>query len=161
MIVISANKKNLYYRVVIMVALWLFFFYFYTHLVRGEDSVLEIINLIGIGLATLYYTPVTIITTLFRPVKVTITPDGLVAFNILTRRQTLAFPEIDSFGTRSFHSANGRHERVEITYKGNRRLNIADVNVETIVPILEALRDNNIRYTGHTEKEIRSFKLRQ
>src|SRR5882757_2634554 len=98
MIVISANKKSLYYRVVIMVALWLFLFYFYSHLVRGEGSVLEIVNLIGIGLATLYYTPITIITTLFRPVKVIITPDGLVAFKILMKRQTLAFPEVDSFG---------------------------------------------------------------
>ena len=161
MIVINANKKALYYRVVIMVVLWLFSFYFYEHLVQGEWSVVEIINLIGIGLATLYYTLVTIVTTLLRPVKVILTPEGLVAFKILTSKQTLTFPEIDSFGTRSFQSANGRHQRVEINYKGNRRLNIADVNVETITPILEALRDNNIRYTGHTEKESRSFKQRQ
>jgi hypothetical protein len=158
MIVIRPNKKNIYYRVVIMVALWIFSLYFYRHLVQGEWNVVEIVNLIGIGLATLYYTPVVIMATLFRPVKVILTPEGLVAVKILTGKQTLTFPEIDSFGTRSFQSANGREERVEINYKGNRRLNIANVNVETITPILEALRGNNIPYTGHTEKEARFFK---
>jgi hypothetical protein len=158
MIIISANKKNLCYRVLILIVLWSFFFYFYHRLVWQQGDFLEIINLIGIGLATLYYTPLVIITTLFRTIKVTITTDSLTVFRLLIGTQTLKFPEMDSFSTRSFHSANGKHERVMITYKGNKTVKIADVNVESILPVLEALRDNNIQYTGHTEKQARSFK---
>lgn len=158
MIIISTNKKNLYYRVAILIALWLFALYFYRHLITDEgNSVLEVVNLIGIGLATLYYTPLVIITTLFRPIKIVITPDALIASRILLKPLRLPFQEIESFSTQSFQSANGRHERVEICYGNNKRMRIADVNVESIIPILEALRDNNIHYTGHSEKEQKPF----
>lgn len=153
MIIIGANRKSIYYRILILFVLWAFFFYFYSHIVWANWDVLEIVNLIGIGVATLWYTPVVLVTTLFRAIKVTITPDALSTSGILTGTRTLTFPEMDSFSTQSQQSANGRNERVMITYKGNRTLKIADVNVESIIPVLEALRDNNIPYTGHTEKQ--------
>lgn len=161
MIVIGANRKNLYYRILILFVLWAFFLYFYNRIVRApEMDFLEVINIIGIGLATLYYTPVVIISTLFRAIKVTVTPDSLIVFRILLGTRTLTFPEIESFSTESFHSANGRHERMTIIYGGKRKLRIADVNIESILPVLEALRDHTIQYTGHTEKQTRSFKQR-
>lgn len=159
MIIINTNKKQLYYRLLILIVLWVFFFYFFNRYTKATGTdILEIINLLGVGLAALYYTPVVIVTMLFRTIKVTITSDTISVFRVLMGTRTLAIREIDSFSTQSLHSANGRHERVTITYGGNRKLEITDVNVETILPILEALRDNTISYTGHTEKQSRASK---
>ena len=158
MIVIGANKKNIYYRALILVVLWLFLIYFYSNLVWKSGNFLEIINLIGIALATLYFTPLAIVTILFSTVKVTLTPDSLQVFRILSGTQTLPFSAIDHFSTQSFFSANGRHERVTINYSNTRTLKIADINVESILPLLEALRDKEIRYTGHTEEQSRFTK---
>jgi hypothetical protein len=162
MIIIGANRKSLYYRILILFVLWAFFFYFYSHIVWANWDILEIINLIGIGIATVWYTPAILVATLFRAVKVTITPESLSTFSILAGTRTLPFPEIESFSTQTFQSANGRNDRVTIAYKGNKTLKIADVNVESIVPVLEALRDNNIHYTGHTDKQQpRAFRRQQ
>ncbi|SRR5258706_10521221 len=162
MIIIGANRKSLYSRILILIVLWAFFLYFYNRIVRApEMDFLEVINIVGVGLATLYYTPVVIISTLFRAIKVTVTPESFIVFRILTGTRTVTFPEIDSFSTQSLQSANGRHERVVIIYGGNKRLNIADMNVESILPVLEALRDNNILYTGHKEKQAPSAKQQQ
>jgi hypothetical protein len=161
MIIIHSNKKSLYYRILILIVLWSFFFYFYHHFDPAQKDFLEIINLFGIGLAALYYTPVVIITTLFRPIKVTITPDSLIFFKILMSPQTLKFPEIQSFSTQSYQSANGKQERVIIIHSGNKTLKVADMNVESIRPVIEVLHENNIAYSGHTEKPQGSFGRQQ
>jgi len=158
MINIGTNRKSLSFRILILLVLWSFFFYFYYRIVREPEDSSYLLNVIGIGLAALYYTPLFIITTLFRPIRVTITPDSLVFFKMLTGPQTLTFPEIQSFSTQSFHTLNGRLEGVTIIHSGNKKLKVAELNVETIQPLIKALQENNIGYSGHRDKQARSFK---